>query len=139
MTHGIAGRDQSGRAWRIPGERAAIVAFIRDGCTTCSATIALLEAASSAFGDNADVVLVAPAQVNTTAPLIVDASLASTGDLPAVTLYHRDGELLAHHATFDRAAWQAIYQRLISLTYSPPPVVNWAAYPSIGTCTTSTP
>ncbi len=123
--------DTDGVERTFPSGRAALVCIVRDTCAVCRFSLELMSAANAAFGDNADILVISTVPgVDVTCPVIVDAALASSaGATPAVILADRDGATLASHHGFDRDAWQEIYQRLISLTYSPPPVVDWAAFP----------
>lgn len=129
--------DTDGIERVFPSGRASLVCIVRDACDACLSSLELMSAANAAFGESADILVVAAMpDVDVTCPVIVDAALASSaGAMPAVILANRDGDTLASEHGFDRDSWQEIYQRLISLTYSPPPVIAWAAFPaSLPTC-----
>lgn len=69
-----------------------------------------------------------------TAPMLDDSRLHVSyrydlDTVPTVILADGAGVELERFVGFGKGDWQALYQRLISLTLSPAPVVDWGAYP----------
>jgi hypothetical protein len=103
----------------------------------------LIQAAHEAFGEHIDIWAIGQDaggnaslvdRFGLTAPMLDDSALAVSfrydlDTVPTIVLADGDGEEVERFVGFGRADWQALFQRLITTTLGPPPIVDWAGYP----------
>jgi hypothetical protein len=103
----------------------------------------LIEAAHEAFGDQIDILVIGQDaegnailvdRYNLAAPMLDDSALRVSYEydldtVPTVILADGEGRELSRFIGFGKADWQALFQRMISLTRAPAPVVDWSQYP----------
>ena len=137
--------DLSGAERSFPTGRHALLCFVKEDCPTCVLSMPLIQAAAEAFGDAMDVWCVGQdAEGNArlasafglSAPMLDDSALHVSyrydlDTVPAIILADPAGEELEQFVGFGKADWQALFQRLISLTLAPAPVVDWSKYPEM--------
>ena len=132
-----------GSPHQFPTGRHALLCFVKEDCPTCVLSMPLIQAAAAAFGDSMDVWCIGQddagnrrlaATFALTAPMLDDSALHVSyrydlDTVPTIILADGDGEELERFIGFGKADWQALFKRLISVTLSPAPVVDWPAYP----------
>lgn len=135
--------DSAGIEHSFPTGRAVLLCFVKEDCPTCVLSMPLVEAAGAAFGANMDVWAIGQdgegnarlvERFGSDAPMLDDSALKVSfaydlDTVPTIVLADGGGEELERFIGFDKADWQALFQRLISLTLAPAPVVEWGAYP----------
>jgi hypothetical protein len=135
----------AGTQHRFPTGRHAVLCFVKEDCPTCVLSMPLIQAAHEAFGEQVDVLVVgqdAPGNAalverfGLTAPMLDDSALkVSYGygldTVPTVILAGPRGERLDEFVGFSKQDWRALYERLIGISLSPAPVVDWASYPEM--------
>ncbi|MGE0599767.1 MAG: TlpA family protein disulfide reductase [Dehalococcoidia bacterium] len=135
--------DINGTEHSFPTGRHTLLCFIKEDCPTCVLSMPLIQAASAAFGESMDVWCVGQdAEGNVhlvetfglTAPMLDDSVLHVSyrydlDTVPTIILADGDGEEIERFIGFGRADWQALFQRLITTTLAPAPVIDWSAYP----------
>jgi hypothetical protein len=130
----------------FPTGRHALLCFVKEDCPTCVLTMPLIEAGAKAFGENMDVWCIGQESAGNaalverfalTAPMLDDSALAVSfaydlDTVPTVILAGPDGAEIERFVGFGKADWQALFQRLITVTLAAPaPVVDWAQYPEM--------
>jgi hypothetical protein len=134
--------DAEGVTRAFPSGRHALLCFVKEDCPTCILSMPLIQAAAAAFGDALDVWTIAQDSDGGRAlgerfsgvTLLDDSALkVSFGyeldTVPTVILADRDGSELHRIVGLSKAEWQSLFHRLISITLSPAPVLDWSAYP----------
>lgn len=139
----LTGLDGAERAF--PTGRTALLCFVKEDCPTCVLSMPLIQAASEAFGEAIDVWCIGQEaagnarlveQFGLTAPMLDDSRLHVSyrydlDTVPTVILADGEGNELERFIGFGKADWQALFQRLITLTLSPAPLVDWGRYPEL--------
>lgn len=127
----------------FPTGRPALLCFVKEDCPTCVLTMPLIQAAHEAFGESVDVWAIGQDAAGNaalverfalTAPMLDDSALGVSfrydlDTVPTIILADGAGEELERFVGFGRDDWQALFQRLITATLAPAPVVDWANYP----------
>jgi hypothetical protein len=135
--------DLAGAPRSFPSGRAALLCFVKEDCPTCGLSMPLIQAAHEAFGSEVDVLAIGQDDAGNrllvnrhglTVPMLDDSALDVSyaygiETVPAVILADGAGDALTRFEGFGRADWQALFQRLITVTRSPAPVIDWPAYP----------
>ncbi|MCC6387114.1 MAG: hypothetical protein IT302_07000 [Dehalococcoidia bacterium] len=136
--------DAGGTPFTFPSRRHALLAVVGDGADAATdATLRLLDAAATTFGQSMDIFAVhtrggGPGAVGERPgphvtvledPAGVALRAIAATALPAVVFLSPDGERLDGWTGFSRKAWQALFARLISVTLQPAPVVEWLRFP----------
>ncbi len=135
--------DAGGTPFTFPSGRHALLAVLGDGADTATdATLRLLDAAASTFGQSMDIFAVrtggGPGAVGERPgphvtvledPAGVALRAIAATALPAAVFVSPGGERLDGWTGFSRKAWQALFARLISVTLQPAPVVEWLRFP----------
>lgn len=135
--------DLTGAERTFPTDRHALLCFVKEDCPTCVLSMPLIQAASESFGESVDVWCIGQEaggnarlteRFGLTAPMLDDTALHVSyrydlDTVPTVILADGDGAELERFVGFGRDDWQRLFQRLITLSLSPAPVVDWAAYP----------
>ena len=135
--------DAGGTPFTFPSGRHALLAVLGDGADTATdATLRLLDAAASTFGQSMDIFAVrtggGPGAVGERPgphvtllhdPTGAAADTFALGELPAVFLAGPARERLDAWTGFSRKAWQALFARLITTTLQPAPMVEWLSFP----------
>ncbi len=135
--------DSTGAEREFPTGRHALLCFVKEDCPTCQLSMPLIEEAHRAFGETIDVWAIGQdaegnaklvADFGLTVPMLDDSALHVSyrydlDTVPTIILADGEGNELERFVGFGKADWQQLYQRLISVTLAPPPVVDWAAYP----------
>ncbi|MCC6380919.1 MAG: TlpA family protein disulfide reductase [Dehalococcoidia bacterium] len=134
--------DGGGQTRDFPSGRHALLCFLKEDCPTCALSLPLLEAAQAAFGTEVDVWAIGQdaagnarlVERGLATPLLDDSRLAVSfaydlDTVPTIILADPTGEEIERVVGFGREDWQRLYARLIGLSLSPAPVVDWAAYP----------
>ncbi len=136
-------RDAAGVEHRFPTGRHTLLVFAKEDCATCVLSAPLIDAAGAAFGGAMDTWVITQdengpgvfgARIASGMPVLDDSALKVSyaydlDTVPTVILAGPDGEKLEEFIGFGKADWQALYERLITVTLAPAPVVPWAAYP----------
>ncbi len=137
--------DLSGAERAFPSGRHALLCFVKEDCPTCVLSMPLIQAAAAAFGEAMDFLCIGQdAEGNArlaerfglTAPMLDDSKLHVSyrydiDTVPTVILADGSGEEIERFVGFGKSDWQALFQRLISVTLAPAPVVDWQAYPEM--------
>ncbi|OAI43125.1 hypothetical protein AYO38_02830 [bacterium SCGC AG-212-C10] len=135
--------DAAGEAHVFPTGNPTLLCFVKEDCPTCGLSMPLIQAAHEAFGDRMDVWAIGQdAEGNAklverfglTVPMLDDSKLAVSfaydlDTVPTVILADASGQQLEQFVGFGRDDWQALFQKLISKTLAPAPVIDWASYP----------
>jgi hypothetical protein len=135
--------DQQGNARQFPTGRHALLVFVKEDCPTCVLSAPLIDEAGRAFGEAMDVWAITQddggpgvfgARLKSGMPALDDSKLAVSfaydlDTVPAVILCGPGGEKLEEFVGFSRGDWQELFERLITVTLQPAPVVDWAGYP----------
>lgn len=135
--------DAGGTERAFPTGRHALLCFVKEDCPTCVLSMPLIQAASATFDEAMDVWCIGQdAEGNAalverfglSAPMLDDSNLHVSyrydlDTVPTVILAGPGGEELERFVGFGRDDWQKLFQRLISVTLAPPPVVDWKQYP----------
>ncbi|MCK9520133.1 MAG: redoxin domain-containing protein [Dehalococcoidia bacterium] len=135
--------DAAGVERQFPGGRRALLCFVKEDCPTCHLSMPLIEQAHRAFGETIDVWAIGQDgagnaklvdEYGLTVPMLDDSALRVSyrydlDTVPTIILADADGTELERFVGFAKADWQQLFQRLISLTLAPPPVVDWTPYP----------
>ena len=132
--------DMSGTQHSFPAggdeRNPTLLCFVKEDCPTCNLAMPLLQA----LHDGGDVAVLAPGQTaagnralierhGLTLPLLDDSTLKvsfayDVETVPFVLLADRDGEELDRLTGFDRAEWQAFFER-----HAPSAAVDWQQLP----------
>lgn len=135
--------DSTGSTRSFPSGRTELLCFVKEDCPTCVLSMPLIQAANEAFGEAIDVWAIGQdtegnaklvERFGLTVPMLDDSALGVSfrydlDTVPTIILADGDGEAIEQFVGFGRADWQALFQRLITTTLAPAPVVDWAAYP----------
>ena len=136
-------RDAAGAEYAFPGGRSALLCFVKEDCPTCVLSMPLIAAAWDAFGENMDVWTIGQdAEGNARlverfgmgGPMLDDSNLHVSyrydlDTVPTVILTDREGNEMERFVGFAKTDWQALFERLITVTLSPAPVIDWSPYP----------
>jgi hypothetical protein len=132
-----------GKDISFPGNRQALICFVKEDCPTCKTVMPILEACYKALGDSIDVHLVGQTsegnlqlieQFDLTAPILDDSSLkvSFAYDLEIVpTLIRTDqqGREQQRQEGFIREEWQNLFTTLSNDIDLPAPDVDWEQFP----------
>ena len=133
----------TGAEHAFPTGRHALLCFVKEDCPTCVLSMPLIEAAAKAFGGAMDILVIGQEAAGNallverfglTAPMLDDSALRVSfayeiDTVPTIILADAVGNELEQFVGFSKADWQALYQRLISVTLAPAPVADWSSYP----------
>src|SRR5487761_2035847 len=133
----------TGAEHAFPTGRHALLCFVKEDCPTCVLSMPLIEAAAKAFGGAMDIFVIGQEAAGNallverfglTAPMLDDSALRVSfayeiDTVPTIILADAVGNELEQFVGFSKADWQALYQRLISVTLAPAPVADWSSYP----------
>jgi hypothetical protein len=136
--------DLDGQERVFPGERPAVLCFVKEDCPTCQLTLPLVEAAHRRFGELVDVWLIAQdadrgralrGRLDGPTPVLDDSALRVSfayglDTVPTVVQAGPGGEQRRRFVGFDRRAWQELLGDLATITGADPPAVDWSAYPA---------
>ncbi len=128
----------------FPTGRHALLVFVKEDCPTCTLSAPLIDAAGGAFGEAMDTwVITQDAEgptvfgdrISSGMPVLDDSKLGVSYNfdldtVPTVILADGEGNELERFVGFAKDDWLALYERLIGITRSPAPVVEWAAFPA---------
>lgn len=131
--------DMAGTSFAFPqaaGGKPALLCFVKEDCPTCNLVMPLLQA----LHESGDVAVLAPGQTadgnrtlverhGLTLPLLDDSILKvsfayDVETVPLLLLADADGVETARLTGFDRAEWQAFFER-----HAPNAIVDWQALP----------
>src|SRR3970040_2091796 len=135
--------DSRGVERSFPTGRPALLCFVKEDCPTCVLSMPLIQAAHEAFHGAVDVLVVGQdAEGNAklierfglTAPMLDDSALKVSyayeiDTVPTVILADGEGNQQRQFVGFGRTDWQALFERLVTISRAPAPVVEWATYP----------
>ncbi|MEO6398453.1 MAG: TlpA family protein disulfide reductase, partial [Tepidiformaceae bacterium] len=135
--------DSSGVPHHFPSGRHALLCFVKEDCPTCVLSMPLIAAAGEAFGEAMDIWTIGQdAEGNALLverfdlrhPMLDDSRLHVSyqydlDTVPTVILADAEGGELERFVGFAKADWQALFERLITVTLSPAPVIHWSTYP----------
>ena len=139
--------DQHRRAHSFPGERPALLCFVKEDCPTCDMTMPLIEAVSQALRDEIDLVVIGQDAAgnallierhNLTAPMLDDSDLKisyayNVEIVPTIVLADARGAELRRFEGFDKSDWQSMLSQAAHLAGGPQPQIDphidWTAYP----------
>jgi hypothetical protein len=135
--------DQHHTERSFPTGRHALLVFVKEDCPTCVLSAPLIDEAAKAFGGSMDVWAVTQdeggpgvfgARLPSGMPVLDDSRLAVSfaydlDTVPTAILCGPNGEKLQEFVGFGKSDWQGIYERLITVTLQPAPVVDWSRYP----------
>ncbi|MBA4181472.1 MAG: thiol-disulfide oxidoreductase [Anaerolinea sp.] len=122
-----------------------MLCFVKEDCPTCVLSMPLIRAAQEAFGETVDIWAIGQdadgnaklvEDFDLRGPMLDDSRLHVSyrydlDTVPTVILAGRDGDELDRFVGFAKADWQALFERLITVTLSPAPVIDWGAYPEM--------
>ena len=137
--------DAAGQARAFPTGNHALLCFVKEDCPTCVLSMPLIEAAHQAFGERIDVWAIGQdaagnaalvERFGLSAPMLDDSALHVSFEynldtVPTIILASPAGERLEEFVGFHKGDWQALFERLITLTLAPAPLVDWDAYPAM--------
>jgi len=138
-------RDLDGVERSFPTGRNALLCFVKEDCPTCVLSMPLIQVAAAAFGDSMDIWCIGQdaegnarlaVQFGLTGPMLDDSPLHVSyrydlDTVPTVILAGGEGNELERFIGFGRADWQALFQRLMTTTLQPAPVIDWGGYPEM--------
>ncbi len=138
-------RDSNGAEYAFPSGRHALLCFVKEDCPTCVLSMPLIVGAWEAFGENMDVWAIGQdsdgnaklvEHFGLRGPMLDDSALQVSyrydlDTVPTIILADAEGNELERFIGFGKADWQALFTRLITVTRSPAPVIDWSAYPEM--------
>ncbi len=135
--------DDAGRSSSFPGERPALICFVKEDCPTCNEVMPVIEAFYRAFADGVDILV--PGQTvdgnraltekhGLTVPILDDSSLKvsfayDVEIVPSLYLADPTGQSQQTLVGFVREEWQALAEQLSQTTGLSAPDVDWSSYP----------
>ena len=136
-------QDLEGAPRSYPTGRPSLVVFAKEDCATCNLVAPLLEAFHRAWGDCADVWIVAQARDGAeilrdrhglTLPILDDGALRTSlawnfESVPAVFWTGADGSAAPGMEGFVKTEWQDLSARISKAIGTPAPQVDWAELP----------
>jgi hypothetical protein len=136
-------QDLEGNPRSYPTGRPSLVVFAKEDCATCNLVAPLLEAFHKAWGDRADIWMVAQARDGAeilrdrhglTLPILDDGALRTSlgwdfESVPAVFWTGVDGAASPGMEGFVKAEWEALVQTVTSALGGSGPEVAWAELP----------
>lgn len=137
--------DLEGAERAFPTGRPTVLCFVKEDCPTCVLIMPLVQATAAAFSESVDIWCVGQdaagnqrlaADFGLTAPMLDDSKLHVSyrydlDTVPTIILASADGEELERFVGFGRSDWQALHQRLTSLSLAPAPLLDWVSYPEM--------
>ncbi len=135
--------DLDGQPWSFPGDRHALLCFVKEDCPTCGMSMPLIETAAEAFGDAIDVRVVGQERDGNAllverhglrAPMLDDTDLHASfaydiETVPTIILADPDGFEVRRFVGFGRDDWEHLFEDLGELSGLAPPDVDWREYP----------
>ncbi|MEP6870583.1 MAG: TlpA family protein disulfide reductase [Anaerolineaceae bacterium] len=137
--------DAAGAEYAFPCGRHTLLCFVKEDCPTCLLSMPLIAAAWDSFGDSVDVWAIGQdADGNARlverfamdGPMLDDSKLHVSyrydlDTVPTVILADAEGNEMERFVGFGKADWQALFERLLTITLSSAPLVNWSTYPEM--------
>ncbi|MGI8925470.1 MAG: TlpA family protein disulfide reductase [Tepidiformaceae bacterium] len=135
--------DAAGQPRAFPAGRAALLVFVKEDCPTCVLSAPLIDAAGAAFGAVMDTWVVTQddagpglfgARLPSGMAALDDSALAVSyrydlDTVPTVIFADGEGNQLEQFVGFAKGDWQALFERLATLTGAAAPEIDWAALP----------
>jgi hypothetical protein len=137
--------DLTGAERSFPTGRNTLLCFVKEDCPTCVLTMPLIQSAAEAFGEAMDIWCIGQDAAGNerlattfglTAPMLDDSRLHVSyrydlDTVPTIILADGEGGEKERFVGFGKSDWRGLFQRLISLTLSPAPVVDWSGFPEM--------
>lgn len=135
--------DQHRRERRFPGDRPALLCFVKEDCPTCALSMPLIEAASRTFQGKLDVLIIGQDAAGNalmverhqlTASMLDDSELKvsfayNVEIVPTIVLAGARGTEIRRFEGFDKSDWRSVLAQAGHLAGVSQPPIDWSVYP----------